>query len=668
MLAKAEAFVAEAPLRERRWALLATAQYQAGRQGDALRTLHRLRAVLDRELGLDPSPDIDALEQAILRQDPSLVVESALPEPSPVCPYQGLKPYDVDDADGFFGRDADVAACLRKLSDGSVLAVVGPSGCGKSSLVRAGVAAALRARRAARRGDDARACIRSRRWPWRLPGAGRRRRWWSISARRCSRCARTPPSGEAFLARVDRARRPTAPLILSFRADRLADISSASGLRPCWWNRGFYLLGGDDRGRASGRRSRSRPGWRRWWSNPGWSTCWSARCRPAGRAAADVARPGRDLATPRGPHPDRRRLPRLRRYPGAVAQSAEQVYERARAGAAPVLRDLLLRLVTPGPDGEPVRSRLPRRLVVTGAETRGADRPAGRPRGSSPATTASWSSPTSPSPGPGRGCAAGSTTTWKASGSCTTSTDAPTPGTRSAAPTASCTAASGSPRPCEWQAARTPDPHRHRARLPRRGQACCPRRNSTRPRTGPVIRLRVNRRLRAALATAAVLLVGALIAGFVAVRQADRAGQAATSELARRVGARALLTDDISQSLLLAVHGVRLDNSPETRTNLVAAMSRRPRLLRSIPAPLGRTDNLEVSPDGTRIVAGDDNATFDLYDARSGRVLGSYSFGSVPRGTRVFTTARFSPDGRLIAVTAAATRAVPSIQTGRSDC
>src|SRR6478752_1327442 len=39
VLAEAQARVAEHPSREHRWALLALAQYQAGRQGDALRTL-----------------------------------------------------------------------------------------------------------------------------------------------------------------------------------------------------------------------------------------------------------------------------------------------------------------------------------------------------------------------------------------------------------------------------------------------------------------------------------------------------------------------------------------------------------------------------------------------------------------------------------------------------
>ncbi len=43
VLARAEAMVEEQPLRERRWALLALAQYQGGRQSDALRTLRRVR-------------------------------------------------------------------------------------------------------------------------------------------------------------------------------------------------------------------------------------------------------------------------------------------------------------------------------------------------------------------------------------------------------------------------------------------------------------------------------------------------------------------------------------------------------------------------------------------------------------------------------------------------
>ena len=86
VLGDAQRLVGEAPLRERRWALLALAQYQAGQQAQALRTIRKVRTVLARELGLDPGSELVALEQAILRQDPELVVEAALPEPDAVCP------------------------------------------------------------------------------------------------------------------------------------------------------------------------------------------------------------------------------------------------------------------------------------------------------------------------------------------------------------------------------------------------------------------------------------------------------------------------------------------------------------------------------------------------------------------------------------------------------
>ncbi|WP_336923437.1 BTAD domain-containing putative transcriptional regulator [Aquipuribacter sp. SD81] len=60
------------PLRERRWALLALAQYRGARQGDALATLRRARETLADELGVDPGEELRALEAAVLRQDPEL--------------------------------------------------------------------------------------------------------------------------------------------------------------------------------------------------------------------------------------------------------------------------------------------------------------------------------------------------------------------------------------------------------------------------------------------------------------------------------------------------------------------------------------------------------------------------------------------------------------------
>ena len=143
VLASAEGMVRAAPMRERRWALLALAQYQSGRQTEALRTIQRVKTLLAERLGLDAGPELAALEEMILRQDESLLAGGALIA-SATCPYRGLMAYDVDDAEAFFGRKDDVRVCLELLRLHGSLAVVGPSGSGKSSLVRAGIVAALR--------------------------------------------------------------------------------------------------------------------------------------------------------------------------------------------------------------------------------------------------------------------------------------------------------------------------------------------------------------------------------------------------------------------------------------------------------------------------------------------------------------------------------------------
>ena len=137
VLAMSESMVQSAPLREQRWTLLARAQYQAGSQVEALRTIRRVKSLLADKLGLDAGPELASLEEAILRQDDSLLVGGLLPA-SPVCPYQGRSPYDVDDAESFFGREPDLLVCLDLLrlygvadggrSLGMREVVVGPGG------------------------------------------------------------------------------------------------------------------------------------------------------------------------------------------------------------------------------------------------------------------------------------------------------------------------------------------------------------------------------------------------------------------------------------------------------------------------------------------------------------------------------------------------------------
>jgi WD40 repeat protein/class 3 adenylate cyclase/tRNA A-37 threonylcarbamoyl transferase component Bud32 len=65
--------------------------------------------------------------------------------PSPaVCPYRGLLAFEPDDHNLFFGREEVLSGLLDRLASDRFVAVVGASGCGKSSLVRAGVIAAIR--------------------------------------------------------------------------------------------------------------------------------------------------------------------------------------------------------------------------------------------------------------------------------------------------------------------------------------------------------------------------------------------------------------------------------------------------------------------------------------------------------------------------------------------
>ncbi len=74
LVAELESLVAEHPLREPFRAQLMLALYRAGRQAEALDAYRAARATLLDELGIEPSPRLQGLEQAILRQDDSLAV------------------------------------------------------------------------------------------------------------------------------------------------------------------------------------------------------------------------------------------------------------------------------------------------------------------------------------------------------------------------------------------------------------------------------------------------------------------------------------------------------------------------------------------------------------------------------------------------------------------
>src|SRR6266508_4206618 len=76
--------VAAQPFRERLRAQLMLALYRSGRQADALGAFRSARQTLVDELGVEPGPELRALESAILRQDDSLLLSA--PQAEPVAP------------------------------------------------------------------------------------------------------------------------------------------------------------------------------------------------------------------------------------------------------------------------------------------------------------------------------------------------------------------------------------------------------------------------------------------------------------------------------------------------------------------------------------------------------------------------------------------------------
>ena len=170
----------------------------------------------------------------------------------------------------------------------------------------------------------------------------------------------------------------------------------------------------------------------------------------------------------------------------------------------------------------------------------------------------SW--PTNRSPGPGRACRRGWTMTSRASASFAIWPSPLTPGTAWIAPTASSTAACDSPRHSSGRRR----PTRTSPRPSGRSSTPVVNANAPRPprrRCGCVSRHATTDGCECCSPGSRVLLVAAIVAGLLAFRQADRADRATVAADARRVGAQALLADDFDQSLLLAVEGVRLDDS-----------------------------------------------------------------------------------------------------------
>lgn len=582
-LEDARALVREAPYRERRWALFARALYQSGRQSEALDAIGQARRKLREELGLDPGAELLALEEAILRQDPALERTESLAT-SLVCPYRGLLPYGSGDAETFFGREADVEACLSRLRARGALAVVGPSGTGKSSLVRAGVVATLVA-------EGTRVLMTT-------PGSRPLDSLAGLPTHPPFPVLVVDQAEEAVTLCADVAERTAyldvlaayqGQVVLALRADRLGELSTHPGFARLV-ERGLYLLSpmSEDNLRAAIEGPARQAGLR---LEPGLVDLLVREVEGEPGALPMLSHVLRQTW-------ERREGPTLTvdgyRATGgirdAVAQSAEDLFTHFDERQQLQVRALFLRLVTPSDDGAPTRSRVPRqrlaldasheRLIDLLAAARLVSSDEGDVQIAHEALAREWPRL--------RGWLEDDVEGQRVFRHLTV-------------------AAEG------WDALGRPDSElyrgvrlvgatewtdRHQVELTgtERSFLDASRANAERELHAEA---RINRRLRLALAGVAALLVVALGAGVVAVGAARRSDEQARIADARRLSAEAVTTVEPDLAVLLGLQAVRLDDSLATRSALSEVLGKTGDLV-AVARGSG-FDYVDVSPDGRTV-------------------------------------------------------------------
>jgi WD40 repeat protein/DNA-binding SARP family transcriptional activator len=651
-----ETMVREEPLRERRWGQLMFALCRSGRQAEALQAFTRARSVLVDELGIEPGPDLQRLQAAILAQDPKLergwLAHAQPARPTDVCPYKGLARFETDDAEFFFGREQVVAEAVGHLVGGRFLALVGASGSGKSSLLRAGLLHAL--------GSGA------------LPGSDR----WAYSVMRpgdhsLDTLARTmpdpPDQGRSVLA-IDQFEEVFTAC--SDDAERNAFLDAVTGLASlpdgATWvviamRADFYGRCAEHRALASLLASHQilvgpmdEGELRRAIELPAQRAALTVDEKLTDALVSDtVGQPGGlpllstallELWTRR-----RDRALHLDDYlraggvEGAVARLAEDAFARLDNNGQAAAKRILLRLAASGDGTEVVRRRAPLSefdldrdtdashalgvltdgRLVTVAE--------GTAEVAHEALLHEWPR----------------LRTWleddaegrKLHRHVTESSHTWDEGGRDAADLyrgARLTSA------LEWA-------DQHAADLNDLEQAFL--QASRTASEGEAVRTRrTNRRLRGLLAGVAVLLALSLLIGSLALTQRDQARDALALADAGRLASRSLVEEDPGLALILAREAVNIDDSAETRSALFSALERAPAITKRIyapggPSPVGdETQWIAMSPDGATLAIGDAGSLVEFFDASTYGAIGSIDVGG---GTE---RATFSPDGRSLAI------------------
>ena len=644
LVGELEALVMEHPLRERLRGQLMLALYLGGRQADALAAYREARATLVDQIGVEPGPELRRLHEAILRHDSSLS-HAASQAPAlgdgrvVVCPFKGLAWFDVEDAGVFFGRELLVSALVARLASASLLGVVGASGSGKSSLLRAGLLASL----------EQGALPGSERWPIALLRPG------EYPLRALERARAQARDGKRLIVAIDQFEE-----VFTACGEELERAAFIDALVACARDERrrtlvLVALRADFYGRCAG--------------YPELAALLSANHVLVGPMRRDELRraielPARragltvdsdvvdaliaDLEGEAGGLPllstallelwqrrDGRRL-RMSAYEqtggvrGAIARLAENAYARLDPAQRETARRILLRLADHG-DGE---SAVRRRVELAELDTERDERVAevltvlagdrlvtigeGAVEVAHEALLREWPRLRSwlEQDSAGRRLhqyLRAAAREWDAGGR--------DPGElyRGARLAAA----------LEWSAAHGSELNASERTFLDAGRAASER---------------SQRRLRAVLAGVAVLLVLSIVAGVVALEQRGTAREQAVTADAQRLGARALVEDDLDRALLLARQGVALDDSAQTRGNLLAALQRAPAAIGIMHGHGDALRGIAISPDGGSVaVAGGGEVRF--FDA------GTYKqIGEPVRGTGQLESVAYSPDGRTVAI------------------
>jgi predicted ATPase/DNA-binding SARP family transcriptional activator len=151
LIGELRAMIAADPVAERPRGLLMRALYAAGRQAEALAVYTQTRDLLASELGVDPSPQLEQIYLAVLRQDLQ-DASPGLPQPDGQTPsaagdpslhaerLTGGDPHPArltgvrKPLTSFVGRDEDVTRVLKMLGEGRLVTLTGPGGAGKTRL------------------------------------------------------------------------------------------------------------------------------------------------------------------------------------------------------------------------------------------------------------------------------------------------------------------------------------------------------------------------------------------------------------------------------------------------------------------------------------------------------------------------------------------------------